>query len=49
MSKTVFKYVELAGVGAVATGVVLAAHHLRIEIPIVAGVLAIYVGKYFGK
>jgi hypothetical protein len=49
MPKKIYKYIELAGIAAVATGVVLAAHHLRIEIPIVAGVIAIYVGWHGSK
>jgi hypothetical protein len=41
--------VHLLGFASVVVGVVLAAHHLNIEIPIVAGVAAIYLGNYLKK
>jgi hypothetical protein len=40
---------EIAGVAAVVLGVTMAAHHLQIEVPIVSGVAAIYIGKYLKK
>lgn len=49
MYRNIGHILELAGVAACITGVVLAAHHLRIEVPIVAGIAAIYVGRYLSK
>ncbi len=49
MYKVAGKFLELGGVAAVIIGVVLAAHHLQIEVPIVGGVCAIYVGRYLSK
>jgi hypothetical protein len=49
MYKKIGGILELAGAAAVVTGVMLAAHHLRIQVPIVAGVAAVYVGRYLRK
>lgn len=49
MQNRIGAIIELAGIAAIVTGVVLAAHHLAIEIPLVAGIAAVYVGRYLRK
>jgi hypothetical protein len=49
MYKNLGHILELAGVASCILGVIFAAHYLKIEVPIVAGVAAIYVGRYLSK
>ena len=49
MKTRIWIYIEVAGIASMIAGVILAAHHLQIEVPIVAGICAFYIGHYFGK
>lgn len=49
MYKTIGEYLEVAGILAVGFGIVLAFHQLRILIPTLFGLAAIYYGQHLQR
>lgn len=49
MYKNLGGYIEMAGIAAIGIGVIFAAHQLRILIPSLLGLAAIYAGQHLRK
>lgn len=49
MYKNLGGYIELAGIAAIFIGVIFAAHQLRILIPTLIGLAAVYAGQHLRK
>lgn len=49
MRPRIGEVVELAGIAAVIIGFIIGARHLRVELPLLFGLAAIFVGRYLRK